>query len=399
MNLEAGRVPAALAGPPALATMLNIVRPVIPDLSTFEADFKACLVSGQVTNNSKWVVEFERRIREFVGVEHALAFCNGETALICMLAAAGLEGELIVPSYTFSGTVHATAWTNLRPVFADVDRASFTIDPASIEERLTPRSSGILAAPVYGNPCDNQALHDLAERHGLALLYDSASGFGCRYRGRRLGGFGKAEIFSFHATKVFGTMEGGALTTNDPALYERARLLRGFGQIGPVDCGLAGLNGKMTEVCALVGLRTLDAFEQVLARRARLGAEYASLLGEIPGVVPQHVRPENESSRLFLSFLLDPDAFGLSRDELIEALKLENITARKFLDPPVHRMTYYREKYGDVHLPLTEAVAASAVALPFPSDLTAEELRAVCGAVASLQRNAPAVRSRLSAAR
>lgn len=389
-------MPAILGDAPALGTMMNIVRPVMPDLSEFEADFRACLASGQVTNNSRWVVEFERRIQEFLGVRHALAFCNGETALICMLKAAQLEGEVIVPSYTFSGTVHAAIWTSLRPVFADIDRASFTISPAAIEERITPRTSAILAAPVYGNPCDNEALQALADRCGLALLHDSASGFGCTYRGRRLGGFGKAEIFSFHATKVFGTMEGGALTTNDPELYERARLLRGFGQIGPVDCGLAGLNGKMMEVAALVGLRSLDKYGAVLAYRASIEAEYDRLLGGIPGVALQKVAPGSTSTRLYQAFVLDSDAFGLSRDELIEALRLENITARKFLDPPVHRMTYYRRTFGDVHLPVTEAVAATAVALPFPSNMTFAEVRAIGGAVASLQERAQAVRSQLA---
>src|SRR5688500_13773526 len=187
-------MPAILGERPALDTMLNIVRTTMPDLSEFEADFRECMRSGLVTNNSQWVVEFEQRIREFLGVEHALAFCNGETALICMLKAAQLDGEIIVPSYTFSGTVHAAIWANLRPVFADVDRATFTISPAAIAARLTPGPSAILAAPVYGNPCDNDALQELADRRGLTLLYDSASAFGSTYRGRRLGGFGKAEI-------------------------------------------------------------------------------------------------------------------------------------------------------------------------------------------------------------
>jgi dTDP-4-amino-4,6-dideoxyglucose len=389
-------MPAILGDAPALDSMMNIVRPVMPDLSAFEADFRECLVSGQVTNNSRWVVELERRIREFLGVDHALLFCNGETALICMLKAAQLDGEIIVPSYTFSGTVHAAIWNNLRPVFADIDAASFTISPGAIEERLTPGTSAILAAPVYGNPCDNDALQKLADRRGLTLLYDSASAFGCTYGGRRLGGFGKAEIFSFHATKVFGTMEGGALTTNDPELYERARMLRGFGQIGLVDCGLAGLNGKMMEVAALVGLRSLDVYDNVLAHRARIETEYDRLLGRIPGITLQKVAPRNTSTRLYQAFVLNPGEFGLSRDELIEALRAENITARKFLDPPVHQMTYYRQTFGDVHLPVTEAVAASALALPFPSNMTFEEVRAIGTAVASLQERSQAVRSHLA---
>src|SRR4029079_11128891 len=136
---------------------------------------------------------------------------------------------------------------NLTPVFADIDAETLTIDPLSVEQKIGPATSAILAAPVYGNPCDNEALQDIADRHKLKLLYDSASGFGCTYNGQRLGSFGEAEIFSFHATKVFPTMEGGALTTDNRKMYEVARQLRNFGQAGPVDCSMAGLNGKMME--------------------------------------------------------------------------------------------------------------------------------------------------------
>ena len=388
-------MPAILGDAPALGTMMNIVRPVMPDLAEFEADFRACLTSGQVTNNSQWVVEFERRIREFLAVKHALVFCNGETALICMLKAARLEGEVIVPSYTFSGTVHATIWAGLRPVFADIDPASFTISPAAIEERVTPRTSAILAAPVYGNPCDNEALQKLADRRGLTMLYDSASGFGCTYGGRRLGGFGKAEIFSFHATKVYATMEGGAFTTNDPAMYERVRQLRSFGQIGAVDCGVVGLNGKMMEVSALVGLRALDKFDQVLAQRAQIADRYVARLSAVPGLRVQHVRPGDSSSRLYMVVVVDADEFGLTRDQLAEALRHDNITARRFLDPPVHRMTCYRSMLGDVSLPVTESIATTAAALPLPSDMTLAEVDAVCTAVEGLHAHAGEVRGRL----
>ncbi|MEO8257185.1 MAG: DegT/DnrJ/EryC1/StrS family aminotransferase [Acidobacteriota bacterium] len=389
-------MPGILGDSPALATMLNIVRPVLPDLSEFEADFRTALRSGQVTNNSRFVIELERRLREYLDVEYALAFCNGETALICMLKAAGLTGDIIVPSYTFSGTVHAAIWTNLRPVFADLDEATFTIDPASIESRITAATTAILAAPVYGNPCDNDALQQLADRRNLTLLYDSASGFGCTYRGRRLGGFGKAEIFSFHATKVFGTMEGGALTTNDPDLYEQARQLRGFGQIGSVDCGLPGLNGKMMEVAALVGLRTLDTFDAIVAHRARLALEYDRGLSSVPGVRVQQITAGATSTRLYEAFVLDQQRFGLTRGQLVEALKSDHITARMFLDPPVHRMTCYREISGDVSLPNTDRVAANAVALPFPSDMSLEEVAAVCRAVSALHERADEVRRRLT---
>ena len=390
-------MPAILGARPAFDQVRNIVRPVLPELSTFEADFRAALRSGQVTNNSRFVVEFEQRLAAYLGVPHALAFCNGEAALTIMLNVDGLEGEIIVPSYTFSGTVHAAIWNNLTPVFADIDRRTFTIDPASVEARIGPRTAAILAAPVYGNACDNDALQAIADRRGLPLYYDSASGFGCTYRGRRLGGFGRAEIFSFHATKTFATMEGGALTTRDQAFADKARQLRSFGQAGLVDCASAGVNGKMMEVAALVGMRSLDTFDDVIAHRGRITAEYVKRLSAIPGLAVQHVADHNLSTRLYMAMVVDRDAFGLNADELVEALRPENIVGRRFLDPPVHKMSYYRGRFGDVTLPETEYVASNAVALPLYSDMTLEEVTGITGAVQQLQAESRAVRARLAA--
>jgi len=391
-------MPAILGSRPAFDQVRNIVRPVLPDLSTFEADFRSALKSGQVTNNSRFVVEFEQRMAAYLGVPHALAFCNGEAALTIMLNVDELDGEIIVPSYTFSGTVHAAIWNNLTPVFADIDRRTFTLDPASVEARLGPRTAAILAAPVYGNACDNDALEAIAKRRGIPLYYDSASGFGCTWRGRRLGGFGRAEIFSFHATKVFATMEGGALTTTDPVFAEKARQLRSFGQAGLVDCATAGINGKMMEVAALVGMRSLDTFDDVIAHRLAIAGDYVTRLSAIPGLTVQHVPAGNLSTRLYMAIVVDRDAFGLSADELVEALRSENIVGRRFLDPPVHRMSYYRKRFGDVSLPVTEHVAANAVALPLYSDMTLDEVARITDAVRELQSAAREVRGRLSSA-
>jgi dTDP-4-amino-4,6-dideoxyglucose len=390
-------MPAILGTAPAASKPLNIVRPVLPALSTFADDFQSALSSGLVTNNSRFVVELEQRLAAYLGVKHALPFVNGEAALQIMLNVDELHGELIVPSYTFSGTVHAAIWNNLTPVFADIDRRTWTIDPASVEAKITPRTAAILSAPVYGNACDNDALQAIADRRGIPLYHDSASGFGCTYKGRRLGGFGRAEIFSFHATKTYSTMEGGALTTNDDRFADRARQLRSFGQAGLVDCASAGINGKMTEVAALVGLRSLDTFDDVIAHRAMITAEYVARLSKIPGVTIQHVPDGNLSTRLYMAFAVDPKAFGLTADEAAESMKAENIMARRFLDPPVHRMSYYRGRFGPISLPVTEAIASSAVALPLYSDMTVAEVELVTRALAAVQANAAAIRARLAA--
>src|SRR4029077_2331509 len=183
--------------------------------------------------------------------------------------------EVITPAYTFSGTAHGIAWNGLTPVFADADPETWTLDVVDAERRITPRTRAILAAPLYGNPCDHDALAELARRRGLRLLYDSASGCGSRYRNTPLGGFGDAEMFSFHATKVFTTMEGGAVVTNDQGFHEAVSMIRNFGKNGQeADCTYAGLNGKLTEVAALVGLELLPGLVCWIEHRHRVAAVY-----------------------------------------------------------------------------------------------------------------------------
>jgi len=196
---------------------------------------------------------------------------------------------------------------------------------------------------------------------------------------------------------VFATMEGGALTTNDDRFADRARQLRSFGQAGLVDCASAGINGKMMEVAALVGLRSLDTFDEVIAHRVAITADYVARLSKIPGLTVQQVPAGNLSTRLYMAMLVDPQAFGLNADELAEALKPENIVARRFLDPPVHKMSYYRGRFGDISLPVTEFVAGNAVALPLYSDMTSREVEIITNAVRDLQANSAAVRGHLSA--
>lgn len=388
-------MPAILGDPPAFEQTVNIVRPVFPDVSEFEDEFSQVLKSGQVTNNSRYVLELEKLMAEYLGVKHALAFCNGEAALMVMLKAAELEGEIIVPSYTFSGTAHAVIWNNLKPVFADIDPETLTIDPRSVEEKIGPATSAILAAPVYGNACDNEGLQDVADRHKVKLLYDSASGFGCTYKGQRLGSFGEAEIFSFHATKVFPTMEGGALTTNNSRIFEVSRQLRNFGQAGPVDCTMAGLNGKMMEISALIGIHLLKDYDSVVAHRLEIFKAYEQRLAQIPGLRMQKVMPNNLSTYLYLALVVDSSEFGLSRDQLIEALAVENITARRFLDPPVHKMSYYVNNFGPTSLPVVEDIAARTLALPLFSDMTFEEVDKIGNAIGQIHQSRDAVRQRL----
>lgn len=389
---------ALLGGRPAFDKKLDIVRPVLPRLEALAPRFQEALASGQVTNMGPHSRALEAALAAYVGVKHCAVFCNGEAALIAMLQAARLPrgAEVITPAYTFSGTAHGIAQNGLVPVFADIHPETWTLDPADAEGRITSRTAAILAAPLYGNPADNDALADLAARRGVRLFFDSASGCGSRYGGRPLGGFGEAEMFSFHATKVYLTMEGGALCTNDPALFEAATMIRNFGKNGrEADCEFVGFNGKMTEVCALVGLELLPGLDAVVEHRNRVAERYQQGLRGIPGLRHQRAQRGGVSSWLYYQFLVDEEAFGLTRDELIMALTAENLAARRFNFPCNHQLSCYRHLGTPPVLPAAEHVASHSVALPLYSDMTMDEVDRVTACVRAVHEERDAVRARL----
>jgi dTDP-4-amino-4,6-dideoxyglucose len=389
---------ALLGGRPAFDAKLDIVRPVLPKAEALAARFEAALRSGQVTNMGVHSRELEAALAQYVGTKHCAVFCNGEAALIAMLQAARLPrgAEVVTTAYTFSGTAHAIAWNGLVPVFADVDPGTWTLDPADAERRITSRTAAILAAPLYGNPCDNDALADLARRRKVRLFYDSASGCGSRYAGEPLGGFGEAEMFSFHATKVYPTMEGGAICTDDSGLFEAACQIRNFGKNGrEADCEFVGINGKMTEICALVGLELLPGLDAVVSHRNEVAERYRQRLGKLPGVRHQTVHAGATSSWLYYQFLVDEVGFDLTRDELIAALTPENLAARRFNFPCNHQLSCYRHLGTPPTLPVAEYVASHSVALPVYSDMTMEEVDRVAACVTAAWEARAEVRARL----
>ncbi len=237
-----------------------------------------------LTNNGPYVQQFETRIAEFLGVRHCIAMCNGTVALEIAIRALGLSGEVIVPSFTFVATAHALQWQEITPVFCDIDPATHHLDPAQVEKMITPRTTGIIGVHTWGRPCDMDALEAIARRRKLQLLFDAAHAFGCSYKGKLVGGFGRCEVLSFHATKFFNTFEGGAVLTDDDALAEKMRLMRNFGFSGYDNVIYIGTNGKMTEVCAAMGLTSLESVEQFMETNRRNHHAYTPRVEGIPGI-------------------------------------------------------------------------------------------------------------------
>ncbi len=384
--MERNHKPAALGGVPRFTAPLGIVRPLFPDLKQVETQVSEILNTGQLTNLWKHVPALETALTHYLQVPHCVAVANGTLALMLVLTGLKLKGEVIVPSFTFSATAHALWWAGLKPIFADIDPHTFTLNPAAVEAAITPTTSAIIAVHVYGHPCDIEGLQQVADRHNLTLLFDAAHAFGSRYRAQPIGTFGEAEIFSFHATKIFPMGEGGGITTHNKPLVDYLALVRKFGDPGTEDTLFCGLNAKMQEFNAILGLENLKTIDQAIANRQRYARLLIERLEKLPGLQFQQIASHVETNYQNFALLVDEAAFGLSRDKLHTALVAENILARKYFHPPLHQhqaYAQYREIYQP-HLPVTEQVAANILCLPIYSIMSDEMIDGICLAIESI---------------
>ena len=379
---EASPPPLAILGAdPAFREKVHVGRPNIGNRQRFLERVNAILDSRYLTNAGPFEVELERRISEMLDVRHCVLMCNATAALELAMRGLGLADEVIVPSFTFVATVHALKWQGLTPVFCDVDPRTHNLDPSKVEELITPRTSGILAVHLWGRPCDVEGLQAIAERHGLKLLFDSAHAFGCSYKGRKIGGFGQAEILSFHATKFIGTGEGGAVLTNDDGLARRLRLMRNFGFSGYDQTSGVGTNAKLSELSAALGLTNLESMEAFIETNRRNCAAYASDLPAGLSLLRYH--DSDTPNYQYLVTEVNAEEIGLTRDELLTVLHAENILARRYFYPGVHRMEPYRSLYPDVgvRLAATEAVAERVMVLPTGTGVTVADIGKICAVI------------------
>lgn len=350
---------------PAFAEPLHVGRPNIVDREAFLTRVGQVLDNQWLTNNGPLVQEFEARIAAHLGVKHCVAMCNGTIALEIAIRALGLSGEVIVPSWTFVATAHALYWQGITSVFADIDPETHNLDPDAVRRMITPRTTGIIGVHLWGRAAPVEALQAIADEHGLKLMFDAAHAFGSTHRGQSIGRFGACEVFSFHATKSFNTMEGGAVTTDDDALAETLRLMRNFGFKGYDNVIHPGTNGKMIEVCAAMGLANLAGFDEIVATNTSNHAAYKDALAGIPGVRVLNYDPTERNSRHYIVLEVGPGCTA-TRDEIIAALHAENILARKYFWPGCHGMQPYRGLFprAGLALPETEALARKIVVLP-----------------------------------
>lgn len=389
---------AVLGGNRTFTEPLHVGRPNIGSRERILGRINRILDQRWLTNNGPMVQEFEKRVADYAGAKHCIAMCNGTVALEIAIRATNMTGEVIVPSYTFIATAHALQWQEITPVFCDIKLDDYTIDPAQAERLITPRTTGIIGVHLWGRPCDVTALERLARRHNLRLLFDAAHAFGCGYRQQMIGQFGDAEVFSFHATKLVNSLEGGAVVTNNDELAEKIRLMKNFGFAGEDDVTYIGTNGKMNEVSAAMGLSSLEEIDHFIEINRRNYHHYREQLDGLAGIRLLPYSGAEPCSYPYITLEIDEPRTKLSRDELQQTLRAENVLARRYFYPSCHRMEPYRSYFPNSYLLLknTEYFMQRVLSLPTGTAISPDDIENVCDIIHCAVANALQVRSRLS---
>lgn len=371
--------------PPAFDEPLHVGRPNIGSREAFLELAGEMFDRRWLSNNGPLVQEFEQKVADYHKVKHCIAMCNGTIALEIAIRALGLAGEVILPSYTFIATAHALAWQGITPVFADIDPNTHNLDPEAVCRMITPRTTGIIGVHLWGRPAPVEALQQIADEHGLQLMFDAAHAFGCSHQATMIGNFGRCEVLSFHATKFFNTFEGGAILTNDDELAEKMKLMRNFGFAGMDNVVHMGTNGKMIEVAAAMGLVNLEAITEVIKANQRNHETYRTSLAGLPCIRLRCFDPAERNNYQYVVMEVDKDC-PVSRDRIIEVLHAENILARKYFWPGCHSMKPYRELYphAGLVLPNTNLVAERVIVLPTGTTMSEEMVETVSAVIRTL---------------
>lgn len=387
---------AIFGGQPAFEEILHVGRPNIGDRSALLARINELLDRRWLTNNGPFVKELEERIANLLSVRHCILMCNATVALEITTRALGLHGEVIVPSFTFIATAHALQWQEITPVFCDINPATHNLDPNKVEDLITPRTSGIIGVHVWGRPCDIKALSEIAERYHLNLLFDAAHAFGNSYKGRMIGNFGQAEVFSFHATKFFNTFEGGAVVTNNDELAAKIRLMTNFGFSGYDNVIYIGTNGKMSEVSAAMGLTGLESLDEFIAVNQGNYVAYRTGLQDVPGIQLISYDEAERNNYQYIVVEVDEAISGISRDDIVRVMHAENVLARRYFYPGCHQMEPYRSHFlpSGLLLPETERLTKRVMSLPNGTSVGVEDIATICDIIRLVVNHSRELRER-----
>lgn len=357
-----------------------VTEPLLPPLEEFEMYLREIWESKWLTNNGKYHQALEKALCDYLGVKYISLFSNGTLALLTALQTLRITGEVITTPFSFVATTHALWWNNIKPVFVDIDPNTLNLDPYAIEAAITPRTTAILPVHVYGNPCDVDKIKEIADLYGLKVIYDACHTFGVTIKGIPVLNYGDLSVMSFHATKVFNTFEGGAIVCHDAATKKRIDNLKNFGFENEITVVSPGINAKMNEVQAAMGLLQLKYIDEAIANRKNVTSHYRSGLKDIKGISYLQDFPDVKHCYSYFPVLIDSKKYGKTRDELYEFLKSNNIFGRRYFYPLISQFPTYRglESARTGNMPVAERITESVICLPIYPNLDQSDLHKIC---------------------
>lgn len=365
-----------------------VTRPFLPPLEEFNKYLKEIWESRWLTNDGKFHHELEKALCEYLGVKYISLFANGTLALITALQELRITGEVVTTPYSFVATTHALWWNNIKPVFVDIEPGTFNIDPTKIEAAITPQTTAILPVHVYGYPCDVNSIKKIADTYGLKVIYDACHTFGVNLNGVPVLEYGDLSVMSFHATKVYNTFEGGAIVCHDEATKNRIDYLKNFGFAGEVTIVAPGINAKMNEVQAAMGLLQLKYTDQAINKRKEIAIQYRQELSGIDGITYLGDIPGVKHCYSYFPILIDAEKFGTTRDAVYDGLKTHKIYGRRYFYPLISHFPIYKglNSAAAENLPCAEEVSNQVLCLPIYPDLEKEVVKRICGLIAGLRK-------------
>jgi len=361
---------------------IYVTQPHLPDLKEFYPYLEAIWESKNLTNGGIFHQQLEEELCNYLGVEYISLFSNGTIAIVVALQALGIQGEVITSPYSFVATTNSLIWNNISPVFSDIDPISMNLDPARIESAITSKTQAILPVHCYGTPCDVERIQEIANKHQLKVIYDAAHSFGVKINGQSLLNYGDLSILSFHATKIFNTFEGGAVISHSPEMKRRIDQLKNFGFVDEVTVVESGINGKMSEINAAFGLLQLKHAKEVLSARQRVANSYNHGLKNMEGIVIPQNNLSDDSNHSYYPILVTKN-FRISRDQLYEKLKSEDIFSRRYFYPLISEFPMYKNiaSSNSLNLPIATKIASEVLCLPIYPGLGEESVSKIIGMI------------------
>ena len=358
---------------------ITVTSPLLPDLEEFNSLLKEIWSSKWVTNNGQFHKQLEKELAVYLGVPYVSLFTNGTLPLLTALQALRVTGEVITTPYSFVATTHCIWWSGCKPVFVDIDPATGNIDPDKIEAAITPHTTAIMPVHVYGKPCDTKRIQEIADKYGLKVIYDAAHAFGVKVNGESVLNSGDMSTLSFHATKVYNTLEGGALVMHDEQTKKRIDYLKNFGFAGETEVIAPGINSKVDEVRAAYGILNLRNVDMAIEARHRVATQYRKALRNVEGISFMEDMPGVQHNYSYFPIFVDAEKFGMTRDELYFKMKSADVLGRRYFYPLISEFSTYRglPSAAPENLPNAHKMANSVICLPMHHELNEEDVNRV----------------------